>query len=103
MAAVNIDSKLVKSDSITGGKSEIGGELVDTSEVMELQNGCACCTASDELAEVVSLLSPSLLHAADPSQNVPVLYFAESAAVAGGGCAEGRDVRPHRHRDQRRL
>jgi len=51
MAAVNIDSKLVKSDSITGGKSEIGGELVDTSEVMELQNGCACCTASDELAE----------------------------------------------------
>eukprot|EP00288_Rhodomonas_lens_P003793 CAMPEP_0177744882 /NCGR_PEP_ID=MMETSP0484_2-20121128/30002_1 /TAXON_ID=354590 /ORGANISM="Rhodomonas lens, Strain RHODO" /LENGTH=675 /DNA_ID=CAMNT_0019259453 /DNA_START=74 /DNA_END=2098 /DNA_ORIENTATION=- len=51
MAAVNIDSKLVKDSLRRQGKRSIGGELVDVSEVMELQNGCACCSSGDELLQ----------------------------------------------------
>ncbi len=61
MAAVNIDSKLVKGDSLRtagNGNSIIGGELVDVSDVMELQNGCACCSSSDELLQVWRRLTP---------------------------------------------
>jgi hypothetical protein len=29
--------------------------LVDDSDVVELQNGCACCSASDELLMVLAL------------------------------------------------
>ena len=55
MAAINIDAKLVKSDSTRpkGDPTMIDspnlGGLLDTSDVLELQNGCACCSASDEL------------------------------------------------------
>ena len=54
MAAINIDAKLVKSDtSDQAGRKEgqrdsvLGGGLLDTSDVFELQNGCACCTSRD--------------------------------------------------------
>jgi G3E family GTPase len=43
VASVNIDSKLVKSDA----KSDC---------ILELQNGCACCSQSDELLNAVSNL-----------------------------------------------
>ena len=64
MAAINIDAKLVKSDtSDQAGRKEgqrdsvLGGGLLDTSDVLELQNGCACCSASDELlTSVLKLL-----------------------------------------------
>jgi len=62
MAAVNIDAKLVRMGG--GGEEEedgkrtgmIGGNVVDTSEVVELQNGCACCSASGELLDGVMKL-----------------------------------------------
>ena len=58
MAAINIDAKLVKSDSTRPkDDSVLGGGLLDTSDVLELQNGCACCSASDELlSSVLKLL-----------------------------------------------
>ena len=51
MAAVNIDSKLVKTET-KRRLTSFAGELVDSSDVMELQNGCACCSASEELLQV---------------------------------------------------
>lgn len=62
MAAVNIDAKLVKSDSTkpqgdaSKADSVLGGGLLDTSDVLELQNGCACCSASEELLSSVMKL-----------------------------------------------
>jgi G3E family GTPase len=57
MAAINIDAKLVKSDSTRPkGDSVLGGGLLDTSDVLELQNGCACCSASEELLSSVMKL-----------------------------------------------
>jgi G3E family GTPase len=53
VAAVNVDAKLVK-----GGASQgLGGGLPE--DMIELSNGCACCSAGDDLfgalAELVSL------------------------------------------------
>jgi len=63
MAAINIDAKLVKSDlsgvkddNTPKGDSVLGGGLLDTSDVLELQNGCACCSASEELLSSVMKL-----------------------------------------------
>ena len=90
MAAVNIDSKvatlplpgvrllrgnvqphdcvcalqLVKSKT-RGEKAESGSGmsgLVDVSDVMELQNGCACCSGSDELLQVTFLTLGLVVH-----------------------------------------
>jgi G3E family GTPase len=49
MASVNIDSKLVARDAATSGGLGSDGML-------ELQNGCACCSLSDELLMGVSEL-----------------------------------------------
>ena len=49
VAKVNIDSKLVR-------ERTLGGTLAqDTSmaDCIELQNGCACCNAADELLQVL--------------------------------------------------
>lgn len=51
VAAINIDSKLVIAATQQSG--QVGDVTVDTSDVVELQNGCACCSASDELLESV--------------------------------------------------
>jgi len=46
VAKVNIDSKLVRERTGIGGDDK----MVD---FVELQNGCACCNASDELLQVL--------------------------------------------------
>ena len=46
VAKVNIDSKLVR-ERMTGGVDD-----ADLADVVELQNGCACCNAADELLQV---------------------------------------------------
>ena len=51
VASVNIDSKLVKSSDLgSGSKSE---------NVVEMQNGCACCSLSGELLDTVETLLDS--------------------------------------------
>jgi G3E family GTPase len=55
VASVNIDSKLIARDSTT--PSSIGSGTSSKSDGMvELQNGCACCSLSDELLTSVSEL-----------------------------------------------
>ena len=51
VAKVNIDSKLVRER--TAGTA--GDE--NMADCVELQNGCACCNASDELLQVRALFS----------------------------------------------
>ena len=60
MASVNIDAKLVKqtdSDSSggSGSSSRLGNDL-NSNDVVELQNGCACCSLADELLTTVETL-----------------------------------------------
>ena len=46
VAEINIDAKLVRNQD----KGGVGQDYaVGTSDMMELQNGCVCCSASDEL------------------------------------------------------
>ena len=71
MASINIDSKLVKnhdkagesktvesssSSSSAGATVEVSG-LREAVETVELQNGCVCCSSSDELATAVFKLA----------------------------------------------
>ena len=52
VAKINIDSKLVRErTSGVGGAGD-----TDTADCVELQNGCACCNASDELLQSISQL-----------------------------------------------
>ena len=46
VAKVNIDSKLVRERTGTSGDENMA-------DCVELQNGCACCNASDELLQVL--------------------------------------------------
>ena len=54
VASVNIDSKLVKNHD-KAAVPDAPGETGNSSEVetVELQNGCVCCSSSDELAQAV--------------------------------------------------
>lgn len=86
VAAVNIDSKLVKGSGSDGATRQgiIGGKLLDTSDVMELQNGCACCSASDELLESVMKL---LVVAAQKNETY------DRIVIEMSGVAEPKNVR----------
>ena len=61
MASVNIDAKLVKnSDSMTSKSSSSTPTSTSSSNgVVELQNGCACCSLADELLSTVENLVDS--------------------------------------------
>lgn len=48
VAAINIDAALVRSS---------GGATVATKDVVELGNGCVCCSSRDELAEALAELA----------------------------------------------
>ena len=67
VASVNIDSKLVRGRTVARGTNAEGGELQayndDTNVsmalpagIVQLQNGCACCSISGELLTSVSEL-----------------------------------------------
>ena len=61
VASVNIDSKLIMSASSQSGMNDDGGgdgafEYGAASGMVELQNGCACCSKSEELLSSVSEL-----------------------------------------------
>jgi len=77
MAAINIDSKLVKSDltrlsdtASPKSDSALRGGLLDTSDVLELQNGCACCSASEELLQSVMKLLLVSAEAEEPYDRI---------------------------------
>ncbi len=54
VAKVNIDAKLVRER--TYGRSRSSSKASEIAECVELQNGCACCNASEELLEAVEKL-----------------------------------------------
>ena len=57
VASVNIDSKLVKkSDSSDNGGDSITATTSLRDGVVELQNGCACCSLADELLPTIENL-----------------------------------------------
>jgi G3E family GTPase len=56
VASVNIDAKLVSAAAATGR------ENTSHAEIMELQNGCACCSLADELLTTVDTLLESRQH-----------------------------------------
>ncbi|EKX34446.1 hypothetical protein GUITHDRAFT_57042, partial [Guillardia theta CCMP2712] len=82
LAAINIDSKLVKTDGIRQ-KVQQDGSGVDT-DVIEMQNGCACCSASDDLIESLGKL---LLVAAERGEKFDRLV------IEGSGVTEPKNIR----------
>lgn len=52
VASVNIDAKLVRDRSSSGIRTKSGEGI----EFVELENGCACCNASDELMACIAQL-----------------------------------------------
>lgn len=50
VASVNVDGKLISSSSNSGGKKKASA----AAGIVELQNGCACCSLSEELLSSVS-------------------------------------------------
>ncbi|KAL9182827.1 hypothetical protein ACHAXT_004106 [Thalassiosira profunda] len=95
VASVNIDSKLVRgqtatSDASGGGESLSGGDAGEANAlpagIVELQNGCACCSISGELLSSVSeLMTLSDLRAEDERFDHIVIEMS--------GVAEPRSVR----------
>jgi G3E family GTPase len=53
-AHLQLVKERVRRSSIEAGGVRDSLALLDDSEVVELQNGCACCSASDELLTVQS-------------------------------------------------
>ena len=57
LASVNIDAKLVNNSASRGATGN--GPTTALADMVELQNGCACCSAADELfpafAELISI------------------------------------------------
>ena len=59
VAAINIDAKLVRERSSSGVRTKSGEGV----EFVELENGCACCNASDELLACILQVSMSCANA----------------------------------------
>ena len=48
VASINIDAKLVKNQDLSSG-DDPAATIAKMSDTVELENGCACCDASEEL------------------------------------------------------
>jgi G3E family GTPase len=56
MAAVNVDANLISRSTDVRGKDKGGGEIRVKEKVVQMQNGCICCTLrSDLLTELARL------------------------------------------------
>jgi G3E family GTPase len=56
MAAVNVDANLISRSTDGRGKDKSGGEIRVKEKVVQMQNGCICCTLrSDLLTELARL------------------------------------------------
>mmetsp|Transcript_7188 Transcript_7188/g.10599 ORF Transcript_7188/g.10599 Transcript_7188/m.10599 type:complete len:624 (-) Transcript_7188:39-1910(-) len=88
VASVNIDSKLVRGQSVSadGDESQRSDEDATPAGIVELQNGCACCSISGELLSSVSeLMTLSDLRQEDEKFDHIVIEMS--------GVAEPRSVR----------
>ena len=62
VAEVNIDAKLVRKTGVKAvdgagpGAAPPGKRVADLAETVELDNGCACCTAGDDLFQALAQL-----------------------------------------------
>lgn len=88
VASVNIDSKLVRNLVVAGddGRGGSATENAPPAGIVELQNGCACCSLSDELLpSVMELVTLSDLRGEEGSFDHIVIEMS--------GVAEPRSVR----------
>eukprot|EP00965_Chrysotila_dentata_P146929 4850636-Pleurochrysis_carterae.AAC.6 len=87
VAAVNIDAKLVQRGDERGSEADsaVGSELTAWGDdLVQLSNGCACCSAGDDLfASLAELISLSL------SRGMPYDHI----VVESSGVAEPRLLR----------
>ena len=85
-AAVNIDAKLIARDGRNVGVDGEGGVGAPLGQdVVELQNGCMCCTMADELfTSVAQLLSVNTLRGNPPYDHI---------VIESSGVSEPRSVR----------
>jgi len=85
-AAVNIDAKLIARDGRNVGVDGEGGAGAPLGQdVVELQNGCMCCTMADELfTSVAQLLSVNTLRGNPPYDHI---------VIESSGVSEPRSVR----------
>lgn len=90
VAAVNIDSKLVRGTTVTaggaGGDAETESGSTPPAGIVELQNGCACCSQDGELLSAVS----ELISLSDLRQEEERF---DHIVVEMSGVAEPRSVR----------
>ena len=81
VASVNVDSKMIKKQTMSGSMSKNVFDGIDT---LELQNGCICCSlAEDLMASVSQLVSLSAARGADYDHII----------VECSGIAEPRKIR----------
>ena len=83
VAAVNIDAKLVRRTGRTAGAAVAGGAAADFDSV-ELDNGCVCCSAGDDLFQAIA----KLLGVAKRRG-----YAYSRIVVEGSGVAEPKNLR----------
>ena len=84
VASVNIDAKLVRERSSSGIRTKSGEGV----EFVELENGCACCNASDELlACILQLLDTAKVNG----------YTFDRIVIEMSGVAEPKNVRREFH------
>jgi len=80
VAAINIDAKLVRERSSSGIRTKSGEGV----EFVELENGCACCNASDELLACIYQLHEMSLVKGQPFDRI---------VIEMSGVAEPKNIR----------
>jgi G3E family GTPase len=57
MAAVNVDANLIARSNEARGKDRISGEIRVKEKVVQMQNGCICCTLRGDLLTELARLA----------------------------------------------
>ena len=83
VASINIDAKLVANQDLTG-KDDTETTIAKMSDMVSLENGCACCSASEELFKGLN----NLLQLAD-NRGVPFDHI----VIENSGVAEPKQIR----------
>ena len=83
VASINIDAKLVANQDLTG-KDDTATTIAKMSDMVSLENGCACCSASEELFKGLN----NLLQLAD-NRGVPFDHI----VIENSGVAEPKQIR----------